>query len=229
VATRTAAVSRIYDLLDDAFGHEHWHWMPEHATPIEVMVGAVLVQHTTWQSAERALNNLRTAGLLDAAALISAHDAAVVDAIKVCGTPLVKVRRLRALATTIEATGGMAAILAMPPNELRQRLLDTHGIGPETADAILLYAAGRRTFVVDTYTRRVFRRIGLGPVEDGYEDWRSFFLAALVRAGEHTLRRYHAWIVLHAKTVCRIKPRCTACILVDLCDAGRSTGAVALR
>lgn len=194
--------------------------MPEHASPIEVMFGAVLVQHTTWQSAERALGNLREQELLDFAAVLQARDEALIEAIRVCGTPTVKTRRLRALAETVGGAGGLATMLALPADELRNLLLGTHGIGPETADAIVLYAAGQRAFVVDAYTRRVFGRIGVGPEREGYEDWRAYFLDAMREASVETLQRYHAWIVLHAKAVCRPTPTCADCPLQGICNVG---------
>jgi endonuclease-3 related protein len=135
----------------------------------------------------------------------------------VSGTPSIKARRLRSLAQTIVDAGGLDAFLALPLEEVRPRLLATHGIGPETADAIALYAAGHRVFVIDAYTRRVFRRIGMGPEGDGYEDWRLWFEASLPDADATVFQRYHAWIVLHAKAVCRPRPLCARCPLIEMC------------
>ena len=218
------AVRDIVERLEAAYGHEHWHWMPEHATPIEVIVGAILVQHTTWENAERALETLRAAELLDSAVIIAAMDETLVDAIRVSGTPNVKARRLRAIAQTIVEAGGLDAMLALPLDELRSLLLATHGIGSESADAIALYAGGKRTFMIDAYTRRVFRRIGIGPERDGYEDWRALFQNALVAADVRVFQRYHAWIVLHARAVCRPRPRCGACPLKHVCKTGTPEG-----
>ena len=141
--------------------------------------------------------------------------------IRVSGTPSIKARRLRALAQTIVDAGGLDAFLALPLDGMRPRLLATHGIGPETSDAIALYAAGQRVFVIDAYTRRVFRRVGIGPAGDGYEDWRSWFEASLPDATAEVFQRYHAWIVLHAKAICRLRPLCEQCPLVGDCEFGR--------
>lgn len=196
--------------------------MPEHASAIEIVVGAILVQHTNWRNAERALGAMRDAALLEPEAIIAAPDEALVSAIRVSGTPTVKARRLHAIAQTIVDAGGLDAMLSLPAEELRVMLLATHGIGAETADAIALYAGGKRTFVIDAYTRRIFRRIGAGPERDRYEDWRAFFHEALAEADVRVFQRYHAWIVLHGKSVCRVRPSCSVCVLKAVCNTGRN-------
>ena len=196
--------------------------MPDYVrSPMDVIAGAVLVQHTNWRNAERALDAMREAGALDPAAIVAMGPERLAALIRVSGTPSIKARRLRALAETIVGAGGLDAFLSLPLDEMRPRLLATHGIGPETADAIALYAAGRRVFVIDAYTRRVLRRIGVGPERDGYEDWRSWFEAELADADATLFQRYHAWIVLHAKAVCRPRPMCDRCLLVDVCEHAR--------
>lgn len=205
--------------------------MPDYVRgPADVIAGAVLVQHTNWRNAERALENLRDADALDPAAILAMDEEALAVLIRASGTPSIKARRLRALAQTIVDADGLDAFLGLPLERLRPLLLATHGIGPETADAIALYAAGRRTFVIDAYTRRVFRRIGVGPVCDRYEDWRSCFEAALPDASVEVFQRYHAWIVLHAKAVCRPLPLCGGCPLAAMCariglDPAEASGA----
>lgn len=211
----------IYTGLEKMYGGRTWHWMPDYVRgPMDVMAGAVLVQHTTWVNAERALGVLRAAGALDARALAAMPEGEIAALVRVSGTPAVKAKRLRALAQTIEAGGGPDAMLALPVERLRALLLATHGIGPETADAIALYASGRRVFVVDAYTRRLFRRIGAGPREDSYGAWQRWFEDALPSADAALFQRYHAWIVLHSKEVCRAKPRCRLCPLRACCDTG---------
>jgi endonuclease-3 related protein len=215
-----ARLREIYALLDARYHKETWHWYPEHVRgPLDVIAGAVLVQHTNWRNAERALERLRDAGALDPEALLSLPDDDLHALIAVSGTPTVKARRLRALARTIADAGGIGALLALPQDELRARLLATHGVGPETADAIVLYAAGRPSFVIDAYTRRTFTRIGLTPAEHGYHGWQRWFERALA-ADIDLYRRYHAYIVLHAKDVCRAAPRCGGCVLRVQCATG---------
>jgi endonuclease-3 related protein len=207
--------------LDRAYRGQTWHWAPDHVQgPVDVVAGAVLVQHTTWEGASRALEALRAAGALDAKAMLAMPEATLASLIAVCGTPKVKARRLRALAATVEGCGGLAAFLALPAEELRERLLATHGVGPETADAVALYAAGARTFVIDAYTKRLFRRLRAGPTGDRYDAWRAHFEQALPTDDATAFQRYHAHIVLHGKARCRARPRCDGCPLRDLCSYG---------
>jgi endonuclease-3 related protein len=208
----------IYHRLQAAYGDATWHWAPEYVRgPLDVIAGAILVQHTTWQSAERALEQLRDAGALDVDALLTLPDDALLPLVSVSGTPTVKLRRLRALAGTIAGAGGVEALLALPAGELRARLLATHGVGPETADAIALYAGGKRVFVIDAYTVRTFTRIGIAPERGDYASWQRLFEDALPSYDAAAFQRYHAYIVLHAKDVCRASPRCGECALGEVC------------
>ncbi len=190
---------------------------------MDVIAGAILVQHTTWRTAERALESLRAAGALDVDALASMPEDEIAELVRVAGTPSVKARRLRAMAVVIVGAGGLAAFLALPLEVMRPMLLTTHGVGPETADAIALYAGGRRTFVVDAYTVRVFDRLGFGPGVRTYEGWRHWFEGALGAAGVPVFQRYHAWIVLHGKERCRTRPICEGCPLLRECAFGSAS------
>jgi endonuclease-3 related protein len=211
-------VGAVMRTLESAYRDELWHWMPDVAPPMDVMVGAIVVQHTTWTNAERALESLRAAGALDAKVLASMPDAALAALVRASGMPTVKARRLRALAETIERAGGIDAFLALSLEALRPLLLETHGIGPETADAIALYAAGYRTFIIDAYTRRLFGRLGLGPgIRDGYVPWQCYFEDALPGADAAAFQRYHGYIVLHCKARCRATPACGNCPLRGQC------------
>ncbi len=188
-----------------------------------MLAGAILVQHSAWANAERALDELRRAGALDTAVLAAMPEDHLASLIRVSGTPAVKARRLRALARTVERAGGITAFLALSTPDLRAALLSTHGIGPETADAVLLYAAGRQVFEIDAYTRRLFRRLGLGPSADSYDDWQRYFEQALGRRGDASMfQRYHAYIVLHCKLLCRTGPRCAPCPLLARCPEGQA-------
>jgi endonuclease-3 related protein len=218
-----AALRRILAALDERYRTEMWHWDPQHVrSPMDIIAGAVLVQHTTWTNAERALEQLRAAAILDPAALTRASDEDLLPLVRVSGTPTIKARRLRAVATTIEEAGSLDAFLALPKDELRRRLLSTHGIGPETADGILLYAAGHRIFLIDAYTQRLFRRIGLAPGDGGYDAWQHWFEDRLPHDDVTGFQRHHAHIVLHGKTLCRPKPRCAGCPLLETCSFGRT-------
>ncbi|MDP3766804.1 MAG: hypothetical protein Q8S13_02210, partial [Dehalococcoidia bacterium] len=182
---------------------------------------------------------LRAADALSLAAIARLSEAELAELVRPAGTPAAKARRLRALAQLAHERGGLQRLLALPPDDLRPLLLATYGVGPETADAILLYAAGRPVFLIDAYTQRIFRRLDLGPDGDGYARWQRWFedvlapspLAASGGRGEGGLvdayRRYHALIVLHGKRTCRPRPRCDACCLLDLCPTGREQTGVA--
>jgi endonuclease-3 related protein len=198
-----------------------WHWSPDYIQgPMDIVAGAILVQHTAWQNAERALEALRGARALDASAIVSMPDDDLLPLIRASGTPTVKARRLRATAATIIDAGGIGALLSQPTEALRARLLATLGIGPETADAIVLYAASRPVFLIDAYTRRLFGRLRLGPEGDGYGAWQRYFEDALGREDVALFQRYHAYIVVHGKALCHVRPRCAACPLLDLCPTG---------
>jgi endonuclease-3 related protein len=134
-----------------------------------------------------------------------------------------KVRKLRAFLDLLyERFGGdLARMLGAPGEELRAALLATHGIGPETADAILLYAAHRPFFVIDAYTRRTFTRLGIRPPHDTYDAWQRMFADALPRDAA-VYNEYHALIVEHGKDACRTDPRCGDCVLVVLCANAQS-------
>lgn len=219
-----AAIRQIYQLLDATYRNDVWHWMPEVAPdPMHIIAGAVLVQHTTWINAERALYALRDAGLLNPAALIRTPEPRIAEIVRISGTPAVKARRLRAVCETIVRGGGSEAFLAQPASALREQLLATHGVGPETADAIALYAGAHPAFVIDAYTRRVFGRLGPRPDGDTYDAWQRWFEAAFPRrdpGAVEVYRRYHGYIVLHAKATCRAVPACAACPLHGHCAAG---------
>lgn len=216
-------IRSVLHMLERTYRDEIWHWMPDRARPIDVIVGAILVQHTTWTNAERALESLRAAHALDTRVLGSMPEAEIASLVRVSGTPAVKARRLRAAAEMIERAGGIGAFLALPLEAMRPLLLATHGIGPETADAIALYAAGRRTFVIDAYTQRVFGRLGLEPAPDaGYAAWQRFIEDALHSDDAAAFQRYHGYIVLHAKACCRVRPTCDDCPLLPTCPHGQA-------
>jgi endonuclease-3 related protein len=185
-----------------------------------------LTQAVAWSNVERALANLRVAGALTPAALYALDEPALATLLRPAGYYTVKARRLRAVVRLVveEYGGDVARLLGLPLAELRARLLATYGVGEETADDILVYAAHRPSFVVDAYTVRLFTRLGLGPetARRRYADWQGFFMANL--APEASLfNEYHALIVRHGKVRCTKRaPRCAGCSLLDLCPTGRA-------
>jgi endonuclease-3 related protein len=180
------------------------------------MAGAVLTQNTAWVNVERALAQLSAEVPLEPAAVLRLPLEALAACLRPVGYFNVKARRLRAFCAELIAAGGIEGLAALPTGELRRRLLAIHGVGPETADDMLLYAFERPVFVVDAYTRRIFTRLGLLAGDEDYERIRHAFESAL-GADVALFNEYHALIVRHGKMVCRTRPRCDACCLRPLC------------
>ncbi len=222
-----AGLRHIIRALETMYGALHWHWNSA-TPPFEVAVGAILVQNTAWTNAERALERLRAAGALSPDAMEALPDAYLENLIRPSGQYRQKARKLRSFLATCRAAGGFDALLRLPPAELRGRLLATWGIGPETADCILCYAAKYPAVVIDAYTARLFRRLGLGPARDTYAAWQDWLTAELgpfvpgaARPRLHAA--VHAHIVLHAKHRCRKQnPRCGDCLLAPACTYARA-------
>lgn len=209
----------IYRSLLAAYGPQDW-WPGESA--LEVMVGAVLAQNTAWRNVERAIGNIKNAGLLSFSGLLCLPLQELEQLLRPAGTYRLKARRLRALVDYLgRAHGGDPAGLAGGEMEaVRAALLATPGIGPETADSILLYAAGRPTFVIDAYTRRLLERLGLAGERASYESLRALFMAHLP-ASTVLFNEYHALIVRHGKERCRRRrPLCPGCPLLSFCAWG---------
>ena len=211
------SIPHVVAALERMHGAERWHWTPE-SDPFEVAVGAILVQHTNWTNAERAVDRLRDAGVLDPERLAALPDGGIEELIRPSGQYRTKARKLRAFLDLIARHDSLEALLALPPEALRAELLATWGIGDETADAIALYAAGQPAVVVDAYTRRLFSRLGLGPPpDDSYRTWQAY-LAGELPGDAPALARFHALVVLHAKRLCLARrPRCGDCDLAPCC------------
>jgi len=202
---------RLYRALHDRFGPQRW-WPGRSA--YEVAVGAVLTQHTAWLNAARAVAALRVRGLLRPERVAALPPDRLADVIRPAGTYRVKARRLAALTHWLmERHGGTwASVRRAPLEPLRRELLAVSGLGPETADAILLYAAGRPVFVADAYARRVLARHRLLDPRAGYEEARAFIEAHLP-SDPALFNEYHALLVAAAKRHCRTVPRCADCPL----------------
>ncbi|MDA8159889.1 MAG: endonuclease III domain-containing protein [Desulfobacteraceae bacterium] len=210
---RPQALNDIYDRLLARFGPQHW-WPGE--TPFEVMVGAVLTQNTAWSNVEKAIANLKGQGLLDPARLFALPPPLLAEQIRPCGYFNLKAARLHNLLSLIAGRfdGDLDRFFATPLASLRQQLLEVKGIGPETADSILLYAAGKPIFVVDAYTHRLLSRHGLIAEEEAdYHQIQALFMDALP-ADPALFNEYHALIVRVGKEYCKkTGPRCGECPL----------------
>ncbi len=210
---------RVYRRLRDRYGHAQW-WPGE--SSFEVCVGAILVQNTAWANVERTLALLRARSLLSFDALSRLSASRLAPLLRSSGTFRVKARRLRAFLDFLGAEyGGRVEGMARERAPvLRGKLLAVAGIGPETADSIALYAAGKSLFVVGAYTRRVFSRLGLLPAPRtrprGYDEMQRFLMDRLPRDAA-LYNDYHAQLVRLGKEHCRPRPRCDGCPLDDLC------------
>jgi endonuclease-3 related protein len=208
----------VYEKLLAALGPQHW-WPGE--SPFEVLVGAVLVQNTAWRNVERAIENLRDAGLMEPRALYAVPEKELAELIRPAGYFQVKSRRLRNLLRLVveHYDGSLEAMFRTDLATLREELLGVSGIGPETADAILLYAGSLPTFVVDTYTHRILARHGWIGYEADYQEIKDHFEANLP-ADAALYNEYHALLVRLGKDYCRkTGPKCEVCPLVDLLPA----------
>jgi len=205
----------VYRRLHAAHGPQHW-WPGDSA--FEIMVGAVLTQNTAWTNVEKAITNLKAAKALSPKAIAAAPHHRLAAWLKPSGYFNIKAKRLRAFCTWLIRQGGAQRIARLPTQVLRAELLKVHGIGPETADDMLLYAFNRPVFVIDAYTRRLFQRLGLIQGDENYEALRKLFETALVTDAP-LFNEYHALIVMHAKDVCRKRPLCGACKLGPLCPS----------
>lgn len=208
-----AALREMARRLGRAFGPQGW-WPAR--TPFEVMVGAVLTQNANWRNVEQAIADLRAARALSLAGILSLRRARLERLIRPAGYFRVKARRLRCLCEWLEkeCKGRVARLAKTRTPELRGELLAVHGVGPETADSILLYALGRPVFVIDAYTRRVLTRHGVSHGREPYESLRERFERAI--RGKGRLRRMnelHAQLVELAKRHCRTRPSCDGCPL----------------
>jgi endonuclease III related protein len=209
----------VYERLRGAFGHAGW-WPGD--SPLEVCVGAILVQNTAWANVERTLDGLKKKRLLSFRGLDRLPEKDLAPLLRSSGTFRVKARRLKAFLDFLssEYRGRVEAMRSEPPAELRGKLLAVPGIGPETADSIVLYAAGLPSFVVDAYTRRVFTRLGLLGGGESYAEVQQLFEERLPRDAA-LYNDYHAQIVRLGKDFCRARPRCLECPLGDMCPTAR--------
>jgi len=200
--------------LESAYGPQHW-WPGE--TPMEVVIGAILTQNTAWRNVERAIASLRDAGMLDFAALRDVGVDRLSDLIRSAGTFRVKAARLKAFVDHLwrRHGGSLESLLGGELEAARAELLSISGIGPETADAILLYAGDRPTFVVDAYTVRILRRHFLVKGRPAYESVRRMFHDALPPDAA-MFNEYHALLVAVGKRHCRKVARCDECPLAGM-------------
>jgi endonuclease-3 related protein len=205
----------IYDILLEHFGPQGW-WPGE--TPFEIMVGAVLTQNTNWSNVGKAIDNLKNENLLTFEKLHDLPVEVLAQKIKPAGYFNIKAVRLKNLLDFMarEHDGSLEEMFALDVHSLREEILTVKGIGPETADSILLYAGNKPVFVVDAYTHRIFSRHNIIAADDGYYEIQEYFLLSLPE-DIALFNEYHALIVRVGKEFCKkSKPLCQQCPLGEL-------------
>jgi len=206
----------IHGILLERFGPQHW-WPGE--TPFEVTVGAILTQSTSWKNVEKAIANLKKEGFLNPEGLNHINPDDLSTLIRPAGYYNAKTRKLKEFIKHLYENhdGDLGKMLAADAKDLRCELLSIWGIGPETADSIILYAAGKPQFVVDAYTKRIFSRLGYVNSETGYDSLKEFSEKNLPR-NVKVYNEFHALLVRLGKNHCRkTKPLCTECPLKKRC------------
>lgn len=215
---REALLLDMHQAMLEALGPSGW-WPAD--GPFEVAVGAVLTQNTAWSNVEKAIANLRDAGALSPRSMDGLTPERLADLIRPSGYYRIKALRLKALLSFLREECGhdLEALALRDTRDLREALLAVKGVGPETADSILLYALEKPTFVVDAYTKRILGRHALIAEDAGYEEMREFFMDVL--APDTALYKdFHAQIVRVGKDWCLKKaPRCAGCPLARFLDA----------
>jgi len=217
------ALRRAYQLMLGHFGHQRW-WPGE--TPFEVCIGAILTQNTSWSNVEGAITNLKTVGVLEPTKMFTLSEPQLAQLIRPAGYFNVKARRLRCFLKVLVADfgGDLERLFSGKTAEVRARLLAINGIGPETADSMLLYAGGHHRFVIDAYTKRIFQRHNWSTTTADYDELQTLCEDSLChKSGAKRLdywQDFHAQLVMVGKHFCRPRhPRCDQCPLKELLPA----------
>jgi endonuclease-3 related protein len=224
----------LYDRLKQQYGPQGWWPVTTRVSSkpmyqggptnereqFEVCLGAILTQNTAWSNVEKALSALHQHGVMDCSAVLKTPEVRLARWIRPSGYFNQKAKKLKAFCIFLAAgyTGRLTKLFALNLRELRTALLAVKGIGPETADSIILYAARKPVFVIDAYTRRIMKRLGYQ--EQSYEELQDLFLRLLPQTTK-LFDEYHALIVRHAKVSCRKTPLCGDCGLRSVCKYGR--------
>ena len=207
---------QIYHRLETAFGPQQW-WPA--TTPFAVIIGAILTQGVSWNNVDKAMANLEVAGVLDPQRLFLVPEEELAELIRPSGYYRMKARKLESFLTYLheEYQGSLEQMFNQPLEKLRPELLAVWGIGPETADSILLYAGGYATFVVDAYTTRIMGRLGLSHPKISYHDLQNLFMEHLP-PDVQLFNDFHAFFVCLGKDYCKkSRPNCAECPLGENC------------
>ncbi len=207
-------LENIYFLLFNYYGPQNW-WPAD--SQDEIIIGAILTQNTNWKNVELAIKNLKKHQVCSLKHIEISSESLIADLIKPSGFFNIKCKRLKHTASILNKID----CNDYSDNELRQLLLSINGIGPETADSILLYAYKRLFFVIDAYTKRSLNRLGFSLKDTTYQGFQDFIMANLKK--DYILfNEFHALIVANAKIACKVKPACFKCPLIKICNYGRN-------
>lgn len=215
-------ITKLYDDLNAEYGDLHW-WPAE--TQFEIIIGAILGQATAWRNAAKAIDNLKAANVLDPEKMSKLSQDELETLILPSGYYRAKAKKVRAFLTHLQAhhNNQLDSLFAQELPPLREELLSIYGVGEETADTILLYAAQKPSFVVDTYTYRLLERLGLFSGKFHYGRLREIFMDNLPH-DSHLFNQYHALIVRHGARICQKTPQCDKCMLRSQCPTGKAGG-----
>lgn len=203
-------ILQIYHILFEQYGRQYW-WPGE--TVDEIIIGAILTQNTNWNNVEKSIQNLKKQNLLSLKYLKNLKTSKLETLIKPAGFYKVKAKYLKNAAKLID----IEKIEKLDIKTSRQTLLNIKGIGPETADSILLYAFNKPIFVIDAYTKRIFSRLGIVKHNVSYQKLQKLFMVNLTE-NSYLFQEYHALLVYHAKHFCRSQPLCSKCAIVNHCN-----------
>ena len=218
-------LSDVYHRLYEAYGPRGW-WPGE--GPFDVIIGAILTQAAAWKNVELALGNLKAAGCWSFQAIHDRPQEELAGIVRPSGYFNAKAAKLKAFAAhvLVRYDGDLGRMFDQETASLRRELLSIHGIGPETADDILVYAAAKPSFVIDTYTTRILERLGIVQEEGRrkYADWQALFHDNLP-ADVPLFNEFHALLDHHAGHACRKTPLCHECCLLPMCATGQQSPA----
>ncbi len=214
-------ILKLYDDLNAEYGNLHW-WPAE--TPFEIIIGAILGQATAWRNAAKAISNLKAANVLDPEEMSKLPQDELETLILPSGYYRAKAKKVRAFLTHLQANHNnqLNSLFDQELPTLREELLSIYGVGEETADTILLYAAKKPSFVVDTYTYRLLERLGWFSGKFHYGRLRAIFMDNLPH-DSHLFNQYHALIVRHGARICQKTPQCEKCMLQSQCPTGNGS------